>query len=216
VGDVAAAVVGSMLAISMKAITSIQAAMHMQMGERTLTQDELNMLSLVYRQSVNLELVRVVDGFAGLWSITAAPFTLGNTIYMKEWRNTHPKSYASTIVHECCHVWQNQHIGVRYIADALWARTLPNMGYTFEDELAIGHFHWQDFNKEAQAKLLELVYADGTRNGVRGEFYKDDPIMGNVEFKFTNTKFKETDYTVLARESVMYVRGAGVLAVPWN
>ena len=183
-GDIAAGLVGSVVAILATSVASVQAGLFMQLGERRLTLSEQNMLMLVYRNSIKLDLVRVVDGFAGVFSTNPRPFTMGNTIYMKD---EDPSAYSTTLVHECCHVWQNQHIGTRYIGDALWGQaTLPGQGYSWSDEIARGHFRWQDFNKEAQARFLEDVFRNGTRiptGSIPGEFYDDDPIGRNVDRK---------------------------------
>lgn len=206
-GDIAAGVVGSVLAIGATSLASVQAGLGMQMGERGLNQTELDLLTRVYRNSVNLYLVRIVDGFAGLLSTNSRPFTIGNTIYMKD----EPAStYSTTLVHECCHVWQNQHIGTRYIGDALWGQaTLPGQGYSWSEEIDRGHFRWRDFNKEAQASFLEDIFRQGTRvptTNILGEFYDDDPVGRNVLFMDTND-------TGLARDSVAFVRSAGVIGV---
>ena len=94
--------------------------------------------------------------------------------------------------------------------DAIAAQaTLPGQGYSWQGELDRGLFRWQDFNKEAQAEFLEDILRTGKRvppAGSQGEFYDDEPIGHNVEFKGTGGN----DLTGLARESVAYVRGA-----PW-
>ncbi|MBK5281261.1 MAG: hypothetical protein JJE16_04125 [Nitrospiraceae bacterium] len=210
-GDIAAGVVGSLFAVGATTIGSIQAGFAQQMGERRLADSEQNMLRLVYRNSVNLLLVRVIDGNSGVFNLSSRPFTIGNTIYMRDYlRDKSPRTYSATLVHECCHVWQYQHIGTRYIADALWAQaTLPGMGYSWAQEVALGRFRWQDFNKEAQAKFLEDVFSFGTQiptTGVLGEFCGDDPIGRNVDFM-------GTDNTGLARDSVAYVRSAGGIGI---
>jgi hypothetical protein len=203
IGDFLSGIVGALLSVLGKLVAFIQAVIFMQLGERPLTASERALLNSVYRTSVRLYNVRIVDGFAGLFSTNSRPFTLGNKIYMK---HQNSMTYLSTLVHECCHVWQNQHEGIRYIAGALWAQfTLPGQGYSWEDELKRGHFRWQDFNKEAQAQFLQNVFDSGQQippKGSPGEFYIDDPVGDNVLFTSSGT-----DYTGLARESVTYVRG---------
>jgi hypothetical protein len=109
-------------------------------------------------------------------------------------------------------VWQNQHLGTRYLADALWGQaTLPGQGYSWRDELNRGHSRWQDFNREAAAAFLEDIFTLGKKvptTHVAGEFYDDDPTGPDVKFMDG-----ATDRTGLARDSVLYVRGAGW---PWH
>jgi hypothetical protein len=202
IGDFLSGIVGAVLAVLGKLVALIQAVLFMQLGERSLTASEKALLGSVYRKSVRLYNVRIVDGFAGLFSVNSRPFTLGNKIYMK---GVNPATDPGTLVHECCHVWQNQHEGIRYIAGALWAQfTLPGQGYYWEDELKRGHFRWRDFNKEAQAQFLGEVFDSGQQippMGSPGEFYIDDPVGDNVVFMSSGI-----DYSGLARESVTYVR----------
>ncbi|MGE5263627.1 MAG: phage tail protein [Acidobacteriota bacterium] len=209
IGDVLSGIAGPVLGILGKLVALVQAVIFMQLGERPLTRPERDMLWRVYRNSVALYNVRVIDGFAGLFSTNTRPFTLGNKIYMKD---TPPAEYNDALVHECCHVWQNQHVGLRYISDAVWAQaTLPGQGYSWQDELTHGHFRWQDFWREAQAQFLQDIFLIGKQvptTHTPGEFYNDDPIGSNVVFDFG-----EADYTGLARESVAYVRNFGW---PWH
>jgi hypothetical protein len=202
-GDFFSGIVGAVVAVLGKLVAFIQAVLFMQLGERPLTANEKALLSNVYRKSVRLYNVRIVDGFAGLFSVNSRPFTLGNKIYMK---NQSSVTYFSTLVHECCHIWQFQHEGTRYIAGALWAQfTLPGQGYDWEHEFKRGHFRWRDFNKESQAQFLGDVFDSGKQIPPKispGEFYIDNPVGDNVQFSFS-----ATDYTGLARESVTYVRG---------
>lgn len=199
-GDIIASIVGPVVVILGKTIALVQATVFMQMGERALTELETTMLRRVFRNSVSLYNVRVVDGFAGLFSVNDLAFTLGNTIYMK---NTDPATYLSVLVHECVHVWQNQHHGQRYVADALWSQwTIPGSGYEWQSEFAAGRVIWRDFNREAQAKLIQDVFDDGKQipaRGTVGEFYIDDPIGLDVTFI-------DPDRTAFARDSIAYMR----------
>lgn len=159
--DIAASILGPAIAVVGKATAFVQSVMFMQMGERALTEQEASVLSMVFRNSVLLYNVRVVDGFAGLFSTNTRPFTLGNTIYMKD---TEQSLYRSVLVHECVHVWQNQHNGQRYIADALAAQAIYGRdAYDWIDELNRGKTHWRDFNREAQAELIQDVLVMANR-----------------------------------------------------
>jgi hypothetical protein len=75
---------------------------------RPLTQREKDVAQPVFRQSVDLERVRVATT-----AVLAAPTTLANTI-----RVNGPMT-DDTLVHELMHVWQYQTSGLRYVSCAL-------------------------------------------------------------------------------------------------
>jgi len=205
VGETAASLAGPVLVTSGKALALVQAVLLGQRGERPLTAEERARLDRVFRGSVALYNVRVVDGFSGLFGLNRRPFTLGNTIYMKGYlRRRGPERYAATLVHECGHVWQNQNVGTRYAIQALWAQCTIADRYDWEKELARGNVRWSDFNREAQAQLLMHVWQHG-RSGTDaapGAFYAEDPI-GAAHFTWNGV-----DRTALAREAVATMRGA--------
>jgi hypothetical protein len=201
-GEVGASLAGPLLLGLGKLLALVQAVLLSQRGERPLTVDERALLRRIYRGSVALYNVRVVDGFAGLFSFNKRPFTLGNTIYMK---HREPERYAATLVHECAHVWQNQHVGSRYAVQALWAQVTEDDAYRWTDELARGDGRWFDFNREAQAQLLMHVWQRGRRGTEVGEgvAYTDDPVGDDVTFAWDGV-----DHTALAREAIAAVRSA--------
>jgi hypothetical protein len=201
-GGLVAGIVGGVVAIFGTLLALIHAVLFMQWGERPLNQMESALLRRVYRESVALDNVRIIEGFAGFFSLNPRPFTLGNRIYMKAFD---PATNLDTLVHECCHVWQNQHEGTRYVADALWAQAAVTDAYNWELEISRGHSRFQDFNKEAQGAFIQAVFNEGRHvptPGMSGEFFDDDPIGANVTFRGT------AELTGLARETMLYVRGA--------
>lgn len=199
-GDIFGGIAGAIIGIVGKTIGVIQTIFGLQWGKRALTKEEKLMLEQVFRNSIALYNVRVVDGFAGLYSINDRAFTLGNTIYMKNTDN-----YNETLVHEGTHVWQYQNLGYKYTMEALWAQwTVPNGGYRWQDEFARGYTLWQDFNREAQAQFIQDVWRYGGRGGDtdNGLFYNDDPIGTDVTFMDGTT-----DHTQFAKDSIAYMRG---------
>jgi hypothetical protein len=209
VGEVASSLAGPVLVVAGKALALVQAVLLGQRGERPLTADERSLLRDVFRGSVALYNVRVVDGPAGLFGLNDRPFTLGNTIYMKHFlrdRPGHgPDDYTATLVHECGHVWQNQNVGTRYAVQALWAQYRIEDRYEWTKELARGRARWADFNREAQAQLLMHVWrlgGRGTDTG-RGAFYAEDPLGDDLRFTRDGD-----DHTALARAAVGAVRSA--------
>jgi hypothetical protein len=201
-GEVGSSLAGPVLVCLGKAVALVQAVLLAQRGERPLTPAERARLEQVFRGSVALYNVRVVDGFAGLFSANERPFTLGNTIYMKR---REPERYASTLVHECAHVWQNQNVGTRYAIQALWGQRTVPQAYHWELEAARGNERWDDFNREAQAQFLMHVWQQGRRGSDigAGAFYADDPVGDEVAFAWNGV-----DHTALALASVAHVRAA--------
>ena len=199
--DIASGIAGAVIAIAAKLLALVQSMLFMQMGERPLNTDEKAILKRVYRNSVSLNNIRVIEGFAGLFNVNDRPFTLGNKIYMKKHNSaTNPALF----VHECCHVWQYHHEGTRYISDALWAQHTFKDAYDWEAEIKRGITRWQDFNKESQAEFIMDLFNLGRRipsTNIRGEFFDDDPIEANVEFKH-----RGIDHTDLAAQSVKHIR----------
>lgn len=223
-GDLASSIAGSVVLLAGKALALIQAIVFMQQGERALTDHERTVLKQVFRSSVALYNVRLVEGFSGLFSVNPRPFTLGNTIYMK---GDDPAANLDTVVHESTHVWQFQHAGVRYATDALWAQaTISGQGeYVWEDEASRGRSRWLDFNREAQAQLVQNIWQLGTAPTppaptppagpppaapppppapvpTTGAFYTDHPVGAGASF-FKNG----VDHTGIAVQCADALRG---------
>lgn len=194
------AVLGTVVGVIGKGIALVQAVLFMQMGDRRLTETELALLRNVYRGSVLLYNIRVVDGFAGIFSTNPRAFTLGDRIYMK---GTAPGIYPEVLVHECCHVWQYQHRGLRYIGDALFGQ-VSSSGYSWQSELTAGNLLWQDFNAESQGQFIQDVYRQGEDpfGGGTGSFFNADPISATAVF------IDGGDHTDLAVETMAYIRSA--------
>ena len=203
--DILFGMVGGFIAVIAKLIASIQALIFMQMGERPLSEHEKEIVRRVYRNSLAAQNVRIVTGFVGLFSTNNRPFTLGHRIYF---RDIDSEKNPGVFAHECCHVWQFQRDGVRYIIEALWARWTVENEYSWEAELARGHVRWQDFNREAQAQFVQDVYDYGRRKPATytpGEFYEDDPIGEDVQYMRSGV-----DRTELARETITFIRNKGI------
>ncbi|WP_143229356.1 hypothetical protein [Actinophytocola xanthii] len=182
---------GAVLVVLGKLVALGQAVVGVPRGDRALDADELAMLERVFRGSVDLRAVRVVPGPAGVFTRTGRPFALGATVYLGT------RLDPATLVHECVHVWQYQHRGCRYTAEALWAQhTVKPSAYRWTDELDRGRRHWREFNLEAQAQLLE----DIARSGL--EFFGDEDGS-----RFTHAG---ADHTDLARAAVAELRERAV------
>jgi len=203
--DVLAGFTGAVIAIFAKTAAFVHAVVFMQMGERPLNEHEKAIIRKVYRNSIATQNIRVIEGFVGSFSTNNRPFALGNRIYMKHHDSaTDPGLFA----HECCHIWQYQREGVRYLIEALWAQWTVKKPYRWEAEIERGNVRWQDFNREAQAQFVQNLYTGGHRTpstNTAGEFYDDDPIGEAVEFNRNGV-----DYTDLARDTITFIRNKGI------
>src|SRR5205814_3844422 len=101
-------------------VALVQKVLFLQRPARALTEAEREMLRRVFRRSVSLYNVRLVEGRAGLFGFNVRPFTLGNTIYLKYYLSSLP----GLLIHECVHVCQYQNIAPRYLIEALGAQVL--------------------------------------------------------------------------------------------
>jgi hypothetical protein len=184
--NVPGAVGGAVIIVLGKLVGLVQAVVGLQ-GQRAPSAAEAELIDRVYRGSVELAAVRLVPGRAGVFSLSRRPFTLGATIYLKaDTMSDH------VLVHECAHIWQFQHLGPRYAAEAVWAQfTLKGAAYRWTRELDRGRTHWREFNREAQAQLLEDIAEEVP------DFFAEDPVADTARFG---------EHTELARATVALVR----------
>lgn len=153
---ISASIAGTVILVLGTLVSLIQRLLFLQNQPRSLNQTEEDLLRGVFGDSMVLDNIRIIEGRSGLFGINLRAFVLGNTIYMK--RHTTPQ----VLVHECVHVWQYQHLGPRYAADALGAQLLlGNSAYDWKAELARGKSDWRDFNKEAQAQMIQEIWMQG-------------------------------------------------------
>lgn len=135
---------------------------------RPLNANEKQMLAQVFGSSVELDAIRVKEGYAGILSAgddngfkffhNERAITIGNTIYMKHTPVGSP-SWNSTLVHETTHVWQNQNGGTDYMGEALWAQATA--GYGYADDIFNKKKTWRMLNPEQQGQLIQDAYDNG-------------------------------------------------------
>jgi hypothetical protein len=203
-GRTAETLVGAAVRAAAGAVGGIQGTLRLQPRPRGLTPAEAEALRRVYRGSLDLSRIRIVEGAAGLFSLSARPFALGDFLYMKKVDLTRR---LDVLVHEACHAWQNQREGSRYIGGALIAQaTKGRAAYDWRLERRAGKA-WVDFNREAQAQLIQDVFRWGGRGGSFGDgtFFEDEPLAADVFFHFDGE-----DMTQFARDSVEALRSAAV------
>lgn len=202
-GDILYGVAGAVIGIGGKAVGFVQVVFTIG-RPRALNDVELRIIHLVFEDSVATYNVRVVDGFAGLYSLNDRPFVLGNIIYLKD---TSAASEPAVFAHECVHVWQNQHLGSSYTAEAL-GNQWWGVKYDWESEANEGK-DWEDFEKEAQGESIEDVYLEGgTVAGITGNgaFFAEPDESQRVFL------FNMIDRTALANGAVKVIRGH----TPWR
>jgi hypothetical protein len=223
-------IVGGVLLILGGLVVVVQTVFYLQDFERPLTEKEKEIVRKVFWESIALYNVRLVEGRSGLFGASDRPFTLGNTIYLKDRKIA---DEPELLIHECVHVWQYQNNGASYIGGALGAQAFIPDAYSWEREISRGNSAWVEFNKEAQGKFLENLWCCGSLDvgGVRangqGKFYLADGRKRIGYFYFNeNDCLNEvfpmpptgTDYSDLADEAVEEVRGAqsARLSASWS
>jgi hypothetical protein len=189
-GDMAAGVVGGVIAVGGKALALVQVIICIG-WPRPLNDAEKVVIKQVFDESLATYNVRIVDGFAGLFSINPRPFVLGNMIYMKAVTvATEPEALA----HECVHIWQNQHVGACYTAEAL-ASQFWGVGYQWWEDADAG-LEWVDFGREAQGQTVQNMYGDSVSTGVPATgaiFSEPDPAIRAFSFNGMDRKAMAND-----------------------
>lgn len=206
--DIASGVAGGVIVVLAKAWAFVQVVFTVG-RPRPLNQTESAIVKLVFHDAIATYNVRVVDGNAGLYSLNDRPFVVGDTIYMKDHdAATEPGVFA----HECVHVWQNQHLGSEYVADAL-ASQWWGAEYVWEDEASEDE-DWIAFEREAQGAFIEEVYDEGgtassPSAGMGAFFAESDPSLRSFTPTVDGTV---VDYTALANAATRTIRGE----TPWR
>lgn len=215
--DIGSSIAGAVIIIAGQLLSLIQRLFFLQNNDRPLTKKEREMLRRVFYNSLALYNVRIIEGWSGAFGLNDRPFTLGNTIYMK---NVDLSVDPSVLVHECVHVWQYQNIGARYTMDALGAQAFYGGGsgaYDWQAELAArGRSRWWDFNREAQAEFMQNVWDEGTLTALGhaqgpggGVFYNLEEVLGSFGPGSATAQFitsDGTDHTLFASESISEMR----------
>ncbi len=191
--DIVSGILGGILVFAGKIVSWVQATFYLQSNKRKLTKEEREIINRVFRESFATYNIRIVEGWSGIYELSPAPFTLGNTIYMKDLSTT---TEPQLLVHECVHVWQYQKIGSRYATDAIGAQWFIDYAYNWELEIARGKDEWIDFNKESQSEFCQDLYTDGAGDNILGNL-----ISGSGAFY--DASVSGLDTTVLAPDSMI-------------
>ena len=215
---------GGVLLVIGKLVSLVQIVFVAESRKRRLTAKEIAMLKNVFRSSVSLFNIRVVEGKSGVFDFSDRAFTMGNTVYLK---GTSPAEWESTLVHETTHVWQYQNLGSSYASDALGAQLYYKFvknrsAYSWWDP-AVNNVEtvWEEWNREAAAEFIEDLYMCGESHtkgqpwvGGSGRFYAASGAAIERRFCFNGATITEqdpcgsnrTDFTVRADQAVLALR----------
>jgi hypothetical protein len=207
--DIGAGVLGGVVLILGRLVDLAQTISYfLQPNERSITEIEKAMLKRIFESSLAVYNIKIVEGYAGLFSVNGRPFVLGNTIYLKD-RDVVARP--EVLVHECIHVWQYQHFGASYVGNALGAQWFINDYYNWRNEIARGREDWADFNKESQGQFHEDLYPAGELlvdvNGTITPEVGDGVFYDSESRQFPNRfEFDGNDHTERANDSMEAIR----------
>lgn len=202
--------IGLVIFVALRIVDVVQTVLKVQSPKRPLTKEERAVLFPIFRESLGYRFIEIVDGPAGILTMSGRPFTMGFTIYI-------PSYSLDTLVHECVHVWQFEFEGFKYIGNSA-LNQLDSMTfnrayrpYDWRPRIDAGDSWYTLKSAEAQAAFIEDVFAEGefdfdaaeaTDMVGSGAFFKEDPSGHNV---FT---VGGIDYTMQANDAWRIVRTA--------
>jgi hypothetical protein len=143
--------------------------------KRPLNALEVQVLRGVFGDGISYGPVRLVRMAPFISQLNGSrAFVLGNTLNLpeREFIAISRGEHLDLLVHEATHIWQYQHQGWGYVADALWAQAFGD-GYDYVKALRAGK-PWRKMNPEQQAQMLQDAFrggyfdAPGARFGVVG------------------------------------------------
>lgn len=195
------AATGAVIYAALRIVDRVQTAVRVQRRKRPLTERERAVLQPIFGDSLAYDRIQVVDGRAGVLSISGRPFTMGHTIYLRPYSER-------TLVHECVHVWQFAHGGFRYIGNStfhqLGSKVLRRSyrPYDWRPGIDAGDAWAQLTSVEAQAKFVEDVYDRGVSGPDEspGAFFRGDGAGPNA------FRDRGTDYTAQANAAWQAIR----------
>ena len=134
-------------------VSAVQTLIGLEQPGKKLTPSQISMLREIYGDSIDYDSIRIKEGSAGLFSTNGRPFTLGNTIYLKD-------AFASDelLAHEVFHVWQHQNGGTDYMSEAIYSQE-KGKGYDWQQSVPQTPF--EQLEPEQQAELIEDALAAG-------------------------------------------------------
>ena len=152
-------VLGAIVFAALRIVDVVQTALRLQPAKRALTREERALLRPIFEDAMAYDAIEIVDGNAGVLSISGRAFTMGFTIYL-------PSYSEQTLVHECVHVWQFQFGGFTYIGNSAVRQLgeilkLGGSPYDWRPAIDAGASWYTLESAEAQAKFIDEVWALG-------------------------------------------------------
>jgi hypothetical protein len=143
----------SIVTAAADAISTLQTIMFLEPEGRFLTDNERSYLGWVfYQNDWWFDLVRVKEGFCGVWDLFSdRALTIETNIYLKDRPATETR-----MAHEMTHVWQWIHGGGDYKIYALHAQNFGD-GYDWRPAVAAGK-SWAELNPEQQGRFVDDAY----------------------------------------------------------
>ena len=209
VKDVFYTSIGVVIYYALLIVDGIQSILGIQKKKRPLTELERGILWKVFRNLLNYNAISIIDGNAGLLTMSNRALTMGFNIYL-------PSYSLKTLVHECVHVWQFQFEGTKYIGQSALTQLdsmLFSKGYHPYDwvgPISTTKSWYLLKSVEAQAQFIEDVFSGGKfifldkailPDKSPGAFFKEDKETGHNNFEY-----KGPDYTVIANEAWRILR----------
>lgn len=201
-------ITGAIIFVALRIVDIVQSVFGIQQRKRRLTKREREVLLPIFGESFIYDLFEIVDGPAGLLTISGRPFTMGYTVYL-------PNYSEQTLVHECVHTWQFLAEGFKYIGNSTFNQ-LDSMAfspgyepYAWRSRIDAGESWYTLKSAEAQASFIEDVYASGrfdfdepgqADDTTAGAFFRSDAGGHNV---FT---VAGTNYTKQANDAWHIIR----------
>jgi hypothetical protein len=170
-----------------------------RVDKRPLKELELQVLRKVFAEGLSygpVRLVRMSDFIAQLNGARA--FVLGNALNLpgRDFDAISRGESMSLLVHEAIHIWQYQHQGWGYVAEALWAQGFGE-GYDYVKALRAGK-SWRKMNPEQQAQLVQDAYRGGYFEVPGARFgVQEDAKAGSVVSPDKQPPQGFTDYTAV-------------------
>jgi hypothetical protein len=140
----------------MEMLGSLQVALFLEPEGRSINGPERNLLTTIFGDQSWLSWIVVKEGWAGVFSlISDRPFTLENTIYLKN------EAYSLALMaHETTHVWQWENHGGNYKLKSMWCQYFGGGGYDWQPSVSAGQ-PWGSLNVEQQANFVDAAVSGG-------------------------------------------------------
>jgi hypothetical protein len=210
ISDIFGGAAGFGLIVAVNTVSFVQRVIGVEDEGRKLSKAERGYLEPIFRDTVDYDAVRIVEGDVGVLDHGHSVFTIGYKIRVPKASSHYPLTdpiHHHDLVHEMVHVWQFENGGPDYVPEAIIAQqsggnglwyddngypnpTAAPPGYGFDTAVAAGK-RWPDFNPEQQATFIDCAFVTPTVD-----------FSHNV----TTMMFNSRDYTAELLNALTYIR----------